>query len=831
MLTTKTRTDDLYAGARPVSELVPWLMRLTEGVAVNKDGALMASLTIEGSDPEGRERRTLDQEASTLERALLAITHPQLSLWWTIERRQDAGYPETRFTNPASAALDAAYGHDYNEHPHYLSRHTVTLVLADEPKSGRFMDAVGRHAAQGAGFLPSFVAASREAFSTSHRFGADGAQLIARLTILEDIVNRFLAALPDVNARRLTGPPFWGWLSGLLSPADPPQDIIPPDDSSWYLDTRLGTNSLTVYGDHLQFDGATTRHAGGIGVKMWPTETYPGCFDALLGVDAEITASIAMRLMDITEAKNFIAKIRQNNLNAQKGMFTHLKEAMTEEKSDKIDTSKLTAANEADDAMAEIATIPLAAWVNFSVIVYAPTEKSLEGKVLEVIKAMQRAGLVCLRERLHLLSAWAGTLPGQWAEPVRWVFVQGGNLANIAPIRTITAGERVNGHLTKQRRQPSPALCVFDCTRTKSPYYFNWHQEDLGHGFVVGPSRSGKSILCNLLISQWQKYDPCQVFIFDKDASCKIPVILHGGDHLDIAQGLTLNPLAGLSTPEDWTWLAHWLEYLITARGYALTADDDKSIAHALDSVRTIAPSMRRLLTVAGMLPKHLAEQLGPWTGDGPWARFFDHAEDTFALSNLVCVEMGSLMQYGPAARAFLDYAFFRLKKSLDGRPTLIYVEEAWFLLEDEQFASMVNDWLRTFAKKNAILILTTQSLEEIVTSKAFTAIIDNIQTRVYLPNPNVRAHGNLYRDRMGLNDAQIAAIQTGVRKREYYIVTPTVSRMVDMRLSAATLAWLRSDSHAQKRFEYHRRSGHANWQSDYIEEMSRDTGAEQDDQ
>ena len=816
---------DLYTGARPLSELVPWMMRLTDGVAVNKDGALVAALTLTGSDPEGREQGMLDQEAAMLERALLAVNHPQLSLWWTIERRRDADYPDSVFRNPAAQRLDAAYREDYLRQPHYTARHTVTLVLAEEPKSGKFIDAVARHAAQGKGALQAFLAAGREVFSSAHRFGADGETLVARLVQIEDLVSRFLAALPDIGARRLAGPPFWGWLSGLLSPADPPQDVTPPDDGGWYLDTRLGTNGIAVHGDTLRFEGATIRHAAGVGIKMWPTTTYPGCFDALLGVEAEVTVSLAMRLMDVTEAKNFIAKIRQNNLNAQKGLFTHMKEAVSNTESDKVDTSKTAAAGESDEALAEMASVPLAAWVNFTVIVYAPTETVLETQILEVMKSLQRAGLVCLRERLHLLSAWAGTLPGQWAEPVRWVFVQGGNLANIAPIRAISGGERVNAHLTKQRGVLSPALCVFDCPRTRSSYYFNWHQEDLGHGIVLGPSRSGKSILCNLLISQWQKYDPCQVFIFDKDASCKIPTILHGGDHLDVASGLTLNPVAGLVSDDDWTWFAHWLEHLLTARGYRLTADDDRAVAHALNAVRTLAPESRRLLSVAGTLPKHLAEQLGPWIGDGPWARFFDHPMDTFALSPITCIEMGTIMQYGVAARAFLDYAFYRLKKSLDGRPTLIYVEEAWFLLEDERFAAIVNDWLRTFAKKNAILVLTTQSLNEVVTSKAFTAIIDNIQTRVYLPNPNVHAHGDLYKERMGLNEAQIHAIETGVRKRHYYIVTPSVSRMADMLLSAATLAWLRSDAKAQKVFEECRSSGRPDWRDVYVERMSRESG------
>ncbi|MDA8190429.1 MAG: hypothetical protein M0Z68_02875, partial [Gammaproteobacteria bacterium] len=69
MLTSLREARDLYSGARPVSELVPWMMRLTDGVAVNKDGAVLAAISLRGSDPEGREQSAIDQDADMLERA------------------------------------------------------------------------------------------------------------------------------------------------------------------------------------------------------------------------------------------------------------------------------------------------------------------------------------------------------------------------------------------------------------------------------------------------------------------------------------------------------------------------------------------------------------------------------------------------------------------------------------------------------------------------------------------------------------------------------------------------------------------------------------------
>lgn len=135
--------------------------------------------------------------------------------------------------------------------------------------------------------------------------------------------------------------------------------------------------------------------------------------------------------------------------------------------------------------------------------------------------------------------------------------------------------------LQRAIRTKNPPLTVLN-TEFAIPYYFNFHQGDLAHTLVVGPSRTGKSTFDNFLISQFQKYAPCHTFIFDKDYSCRIPTILQGGTHVDIAgdhtNSISINPLILLENPDDWPWLAKWLEILITARGYEITAEDEREI-------------------------------------------------------------------------------------------------------------------------------------------------------------------------------------------------------------------------------------------------------------
>ena len=66
------------------------------------------------------------------------------------------------------------------------------------------------------------------------------------------------------------------------------------------------------------------------------------------------------------------------------------------------------------------------------------------------------------------------------------------------------------------------------------PYDFNTHADDLGHAVVIGGSGSGKTTVMSLLTAQFQKFYPCQTFIFDKDYSMSLLTTLLGGTSMDL---------------------------------------------------------------------------------------------------------------------------------------------------------------------------------------------------------------------------------------------------------------------------------------------------------
>jgi type IV secretion system protein TrbE len=153
-------------------------------------------------------------------------------------------------------------------------------------------------------------------------------------------------------------------------------------------------------------------------------------------------------------------------------------------------------------------------------------------------------------------------------------------------------------------------------------------------------------------------------------------------------------------------------------------------------------------------------------------------------------------LQNSPALIPMLLYLFHRIEQRLDGRPTLIIVDEAWVALTKSFFGSKLEEWLRTCRKANAAVWLATQSLDDLRRSEYRSIILESCPTKIYLPNPEA-ANDNIadiYRD-FGLTDRQIQIIADAVPKREYYLVSPKGRRLFDLALEPVTLSFVGASS------------------------------------
>ena len=80
-------------------------------------------------------------------------------------------------------------------------------------------------------------------------------------------------------------------------------------------------------------------------------------------------------------------------------------------------------------------------------------------------------------------------------------------------------------------------------------------------------------------------------------------------------------------------------------------------------------------------------------------------------------------------------YLLYRISQALDGRRLALFLDEFWKWLQGAIFAEYVYDLLKTMRKKNGIVVMITQSPSEIINSPIARAVIEQVETFIYLPN------------------------------------------------------------------------------------------------
>lgn len=355
------------------------------------------------------------------------------------------------------------------------------------------------------------------------------------------------------------------------------------------------------------------------------------------------------------------------------------------------------------------------------------------------------------------------------------------------------------------RASGEPPL-LFGKTEGSTPFRFSLHVGDVGHTLVVGPTGSGKSVLLALMALQFRRYPNAQIFAFDFGGSIRVATLAMGGDWHDLGGSLTdgdansvaLQPLAQIETAADRSWSADWIAAMLAREGVAVNPEVRDHIWSALTSLSS-APLLERTLTGLSVLLQslELKQALQPYCIGGPHGRLLDAEEENLSHAPVQAFETEDLIGTS-AARPVLAYLFHRIEARLNGRPTLLIIDEGWLVLDDDAFAGQLREWLKTLRKKNASVVFATQSLSDIDGSPIAPAIIESCQTRVLLPNeraiePQITS---IYR-RFGLNDRQIEILSRATPKRDYYCQSRAGNRLFDLALGDVALAFCAASSKA----------------------------------
>ena len=771
-----------------LADYLPWAALIAPGVVLNKDGSFQRTARFRGPDLDSATPAELVGTTARLNNVLR-----RLGSGWAIfveaARLPAQLYPHSTFPDSVSALVDLERQDAFEQAGvHFESRYYLTFV-----------------------WLPPAEDAARiEAWLYEGRAqsGVDPHELLRGFLDRTDRVLQLIEGFVPESAW-LDDPATLTYLHSTISTR---QQRVRVPETPMHLDALLADQPLAG-GLEPRLGDAHLRTLSVIG---FPTTTYPGILDELNWLAFPYRWSTRAILIDKTDAVRLLTKIRRQWFAKRKSIAAILKEVMTNEASILVDTDAANKAADADMALQELGSDDVGQiYVTATVTVWDRDAGVAAEKLRLVEKIIQGRDFTCIAEGVNAIEAWLGSLPGQTYANVRQPPVSTLNLAHMIPLSAVWAGPERDEHFD------APPL-LFGKTEGSTPFRFSLHVGDVGHTLVVGPTGAGKSVLLALIALQFRRYPRSQVFAFDFGGSIRAAALAMRGDWHDLggnasrrsdddeepiatrsgaasdANMVSLQPLAGIHYTPERAWAADWIVDILAREGVAVTPEVKEHLWSALTSLAS-APMDERTLTGLAVLLQSakLKQALQPYCIGGPYGRLLDAETERLGEASVQAFETEGLIGTG-AAGAVLAYLFHRIEGRLDGRPTLLIIDEGWLALDDGGFAAQLREWLKTLRKKNASVIFATQSLSDIDGSAIAPAIVESCPTRIFLPNeraiePQITA---IYQ-RFGLNDRQIEIIARSTPKRDYYCQSRRGNRLFELGLGPIALAFCAASSKA----------------------------------
>lgn len=817
MLKISSRQEE---DAHPLQELCPWIDFITPDIVINKDGSLLAAFSFDGVDPEDSFEESID--AATLQiQSAYAQLDERVMAWWIVDKRIDNSYLDGDFKNETAQYIDSIYKQEFVNDRKYKITYNLYLLYTGETGTNKLIDRVARiHTEEKGNLLTAVVGAVKESLSGRAAFSLQDGMLKENIIAFERIISNF-ASLAPIKLLRIADDDFTSALSILVNRANSPSTVTKPQ--SCMLDSFLPNNYVTSGKDVIRFRGNhKTIYAAALGLK-WPPKTRPMLFEHVIKMDMEMTICHIVRFLGQDASTTEINKAIEYYKLTQYGLLSHAMAKMSGVEPDPKPGKALLLA-EAESALDKIGGEGVTyAYQNITIFVYAETKQILKRNAELVATRLSDTKFISIRERENTLPSFAAMLPGQWATQTRYELVGIDNVADVTPMFTLDSGSAIHQYFSKEvYHKPVPALTTFGNSyggRT----YFSPHVGQVGHMVIIAPTGTGKTTFVNFCTSQFQRYGDVGVYIFDRNRSCEIVTALHHGKHINIAnEGTRLNPFFAMQdgSADGKLWVRSFILNRLAEGGFDATADDRNIIDQQLDLLLSTGGQLR-MSSLAALLPMRLVTELAEWLEGGPFA-MFDSEIDDFSLSNWTTIEMREIMQNDRLSRAFMEYAFRKIYNSLDGRPTFIYLEEATFLLNNPKFASTLDDWLKTFRKKNAFIWMTIQSPSAVTSSDISATLLDNVFTTLLCYNNRVEQHRPAYKSFFALQDHQIDLIGKLKKNREYLLVQDGKARVLDTSFSKEVLSFLRSEQGCLNEYDKVRADGLENWESRYLQRINK---------
>ena len=526
--------------------------------------------------------------------------------------------------------------------------------------------------------------------------------------------------------------------------------------STQYLDYQVVNSDITADRDHLRIGDHFVRL---LTMREAISVTRPLVLDRLLKIEANFYAVTEWTPLATDAAKKEVVKRRRHANVSKSGFISSMKdESKVNQRDVLIDEGKQADIEALGDCLRVLADGQVLGDMSLTIVLYDRDRSTVEHEVADFASIFTNQDGLLFPETYNQLNALFAVIPGNYAQNLRKLYLLLANYADLSFFFTVLQGEKRNPHLGTEY------LAVLE-TDNATPYYLNLHNGEVAHTLILGMTGSGKSFLCNFLLTNAQKYKPL-TYIFDIGGSFQSLTEIFGGSYLNVGQesrDFRINPFSLEPTKENLQFLFSFFRVLIEGQGlrYRLDFKEERKLWAAIENMYVVEPSQRTLSTFAEIIGE-MKERLHRWTSEGQYGFLFDNAEDTLTFSNFQTFNFGGWGDAPDVLEPLLFYVLHRASLEI-GRPErlgtfkVFLLDEAWLFIKNETIRNYVVQAQKTWRKLNAAMILATQSIKELEESGMLQIVAESCPTKIFLANPVMDRE--VYREAFHLNDTELSII------------------------------------------------------------------------
>ena len=427
---------------------------------------------------------------------------------------------------------------------------------------------------------------------------------------------------------------------------------------------------------------------------------------------------------------------------------------------------------------------------HFSLLVLNDDKDKIAKDANLISTRLNEQGFICQEASIALPATYFAQFPANFGIRPRIHTISSANYASLIAFHNFPIGKR-------NENQWGEAITIFK-TPNKQPFYMNFHQTDydrstfgdflLGNTLVLGQSSGGKTVLMNFLLDQLHKFNNKSTFpsdipdnrkkaffvYLDKDKGAMGNIICAGGKYITINAGQStgFNPFMCEATPENRRRLKVLMKMLATRTGKTLTTMEEENLFIAIDSVLDRIPDPKKRRYGMSLMLQSLTESssdtnsvksiLKAWARGGEYDWVFDNEYDELNFNDdstiLYGIDGTDLLKDDEINSFVAYYMLWRILDLTDGRRFVLFVDEAWSWIKNETVAKEVYNKEKTIRKQNGLLVLGTQSVEDLAKSKYAAGIVEQSETVLLLSNP--KASFDDY-EKLSVTEEEFAFVKT----------------------------------------------------------------------